>query len=532
MSNVLPDTFVIRGASVVDGTGRPAFAADVTVKDGRLGVSEPGSVNGLHVLNADGLAVTPGFIDVHSHADLQAVLWSDDTDVHASRLLQGVTTEVVGNCGFSPFPVPASFAEEASTFLGIVLGAGAPTFEEFGQYADSVESAGPACNVAPLVGHGTLRVGTLGYEARAATADELDSMRLRLRVAMADGAFGLSSGLCYTPATFAGPSETRALAGLLAETGGIYATHVRNETDLIVESLTEAIDAVAGTGVPLNISHIKVAGRRNWGRSDEVLDLFEAARSRGVDLTADAYPYGAASTMLHSLLPPWLAEGGIPALLGRLTDGGVRARAALDLERGVAGWQNLGSAAGWDRVVVASAPGGPDVEGASIAGLALADDATPVDTIARLLTASGGEVVVVIDAMDDADVRRFLGWQHTLVGSDGIPRPGKPHPRLTGTFPRAVGRYRQAFGSFEEAVHRMTGKSAQRFSIPDRGRITDGAVADVVLVEPDAVIDTGTYQEPWSAPEGIRYVLMAGRPVVADREIVDGRSGRVLRRAG
>jgi N-acyl-D-aspartate/D-glutamate deacylase len=528
----LPDRYVIRGADVVDGTGSAAFAADVVVDGDRLHRAPPGSTVGMHVLDADGLTVVPGFIDVHSHADLEAILWSGNSQVHHSRLHQGVTTEVVGNCGFSPFPVPPRMAEEAARFLGVVFGAGAPTFPAFGEFAAAAESAGLACNVAPLVGHGTLRVGALGYQARRANDDELVSMSAALRGSMREGAFGLSSGLCYTPATFADAAEPRTLAGVLADTGGIYASHVRNETDLVIDALAEAVMAVSGTVVPIHISHVKAAGRDNWGRAGEIIDLFEAARMNGVDVTADAYPYAAASTMLHSLLPPWMAEGGIAALLARLTDRSALGRAADDVIGGVPGWQNLGRAAGWDKVVVASSPAWPKAEGRSIAQLATAGDSGPVDTIARLLIVCAGEVVVVIDAMSDTDVAELLAWPHILIGSDGIPVPGKPHPRLTGTFPRVLGRYRESMGSFEDSVHRMTGRSAARFSIPSRGIIDSGSVADLVLLDPSTVMDRGTYVSPWEPPTGIHRVLLAGRAVVWDGEVVDDSAGRVLKRPG
>ena len=527
----LPANFVLRGGTVVDGTGRARYRADVAVDHGVIRLAEPGAGTGEVIVDADGLVITPGFIDAHSHADLEMFLGPQAANVHESRLLQGVTTEVTGNCGFSPFPFPPHRTEEAKAFLTFVFGAAATPFADLEEYSEAVSASSMACNVAPLVGHGTLRVATLGYEDRAATAAEMGQMETALQAALDQGAFGLASGLCYTPATFAGPEEIRALVRRVATAGGMYATHIRNETDGVRDAVDEALAVAVETGVPLHISHLKVAGRRNWGTAGELLTRLDAARGRGVDVTADVYPYTAASTMLHSLLPPWLIDEGIDTMLARLADPGVRARVAAELESGIPGWQNLGHAAGWDRVTVAASSRHPEREGRSIVELADASDRGPVDTIARLLLAERGQVVAVIDAMDDDDVRRFLAWDHTLVGSDGIPLPGKPHPRLTGTFPRVLSSYRDVFGSLEGAVQRMTGATASRFGIPRRGLIADGRVADLVVLDPDRVRDTGTFADPWQRPAGVEHVLVAGRVAVWQGEVVDSGRGAVLRRA-
>lgn len=355
-------------------------------------------------------------------------------------------------------------------------------------------------------------------------------MTSALERAMSAGAFGLSSGLCYSPATYAQPDELRELVEVLRLTGGVYATHVRNETDLVAASIAEALDTVRGTGVPLHVSHLKVAGRSQWGASGAILGELDTARDSGVDVTADVYPYTAASTMLHSLLPPWVAEGGPDELLVRLGDPTTRREAESGLVDGVPGWQNLGQAAGWDRVVVASASGRPDWEGRSISDLATPDDVTTTDTIARVLTACGGRVVVVIEAMNDDDVARFLGWRHSMIGSDGLPLPGTPHPRLTGTFPRVLGRYRHLFDGLEDAVHRMSGASAHRFEIPERGLVADGLIADLVVFDAGSISDQSTYGDPWAPPSGMHHVFLEGRAAVFDRAVIDDGAGSVLRR--
>jgi dihydroorotase/N-acyl-D-amino-acid deacylase len=524
----LPSEFVLSGGTVVDGTGSDGFEADVVVSGGRVRVVPPGSSAGVLSVDVDGLVVAPGFIDTHSHADAESLL--GDEQVHASRIVQGVTTEVVGNCGLSAFPVDGA-GDLARQFMTIVFGPHVATYPTLDAFATDVESAGLASNIAPLVGHGTLRAVTLGYENRAPTEDELGRMRGALTDALAAGAFGLSSGLCYTPATYAQPAEVQALAAVVADFGGVYATHIRNETDRTVESLMEALDVARATGVDLHISHLKSAGRPQWGTSPAILSLLEQASGDGISVSADVYPYTAASTSLHSLLPPWTAEGGMDVLTASLSDPHWRDRVHDGLRNGVPGWQNLGSAAGWDNVFLATASARPEWEGMSIASLA-ADGDRPVDTIARVLTENTGKVVVVIEAMQHEDMVAFLTWPDTMVGSDGIPLPGKPHPRLTGTFPRVVGRFREAIGSLESAVHRMTGASASRFHISDRGIIADGKVADLVVFDPTTIADRSTYADPWARPEGVAHVIVAGKAAVWDAEPVNGSLGAVLRRAG
>ena len=522
----LPRAFVISGAAIIDGTGAPRRRADVVIADGRILSADAGGPTDLPSLNAEGLVLTPGFIDTHAHADLQP-LTARSPQVHFSRILQGVTTEVSGNCGFSPFPVGGD-PSETQRLLGLLFGPDAPVFGDLDTYAAAIEAEGAASNLAPLVGHGTLRASVLGMEDRQATREELDRMAAMLSRALEQGAFGLSTGLCYTPSAFADPSEVVALARVVASAGGIYATHVRNETDGIRPALREAIETARATGVTLHISHLKAAGGTNHHTASDLLAILERAMVEGIDLTADAYPYTAGSTMLHSLLPPWLIDQGIEAMLHRLSDPGVRSEIDRSLVEGVPGWQNLGSAAGWDRVTIASAPRHPEREGRTVAMLRQPDDRFAADTIARILLDEKGSVVAVIEVMVEDDVRAIVAWPHTMIGSDGIPLPGTPHPRLTGTFPRVLSRYRGA--SLEDTVARMTGIPARRFQLTDRGVVRDGAIADLVLFDPAAVSDRSTYADPWASPTGVHHVMVGGRAAVWESEAVDGSLGRVLRR--
>ena len=523
----LSPIFTLVGGMAVDGTGADPVRRDLAVDDGRMTVLPPGTAPAGERIDVDGLVIAPGFIDVHSHADLEPMTPEGDDPLHASRVRQGVTTEVTGNCGFSPFPVPSAAAPFVQRFLSVLFGPAADTFENLAAYRAAVESKGLASNVAPLIGHGTLRAATIGMTDRPPTPHELTEMQQALLATLEHGAFGLSSGLCYPPATFAAPDELTALAAVATRTGAIYATHIRNETDLVGEALVEAIDTAKAAGARLHISHLKAAGRPNWGSAPALLEVLNTARESGVDVTADAYPYTAGSTMLHSLLPPWLTNEGIDTMLARLGDPGVRRRVDAELAHGIPGWQNLGSAAGWERVTVASSPRHRAREGSSITELGSHDETT-ADTIARLLLDEEGAVLAVIHAMDEEDVRAFLAWPHTMIGSDGIPMPGMPHPRLTGTFPRMLGRYRTE--SLASTVRKMTGDPARRFGIPDRGLVASGLVADLVVFDPQAIMDNGTYSDPWRAPSGIVHVFVNGRPAVRDGAPLDTTAGQVLTR--
>lgn len=529
---VMPDKYVLRGGEVADGTGRGRFSADVVVEAGEIHLAAPGSTRGIHSEDVTGAVISPGFIDAHSHADLAAFFGSTESVLHESRLVQGVTTEVTGNCGFSPFPLAESRSELAYGFLSAVFGDSARTFSDYASYKLTVEGEGLASNVAPLVGHGALRVSEIGYEDRRCHPDEIERMRQSLAAALDAGAFGLSSGLVYTPATYAPSEELEQLAEVVAARGAIYASHVRNETDQVAEAIEEALTLSARVGVATHISHLKSAGERNWGRSGDLVGRLEEMRNQGVDVTADVYPYTSGSTMLHSMLPPWLADQGVAALLERVKDPDTRARAARDLVEGIPGWQNLGTATGWHGIRIAASPERAEWEGRSIATLAEQFDSDIVETISRVLETNRGKVVVVLDAMDEADVRTCMKWSQSMVGSDGIPLPGSPHPRLTGTFPRVLANYsgEDGLGSLEEAVRRMTGATAARFHIPRRGQVADGFIADLVVFDPSSVRDGSTYENPWGRPSGIHHVIMAGEPCVWSEEVVSSRAGRVLAR--
>lgn len=459
---------LIRNALVLDGSNRPGGHGDVAVRDGRI--VAVGAVDGgaRQVIDAGGRALAPGFIDVHTHDDLEVLR----NPGMASKLSQGVTTVVVGNCGISASPVrirgevpdPMNLLGEAADFR----------FADFASYRQAVEAACPAVNVAALVGHTALRQNHMERLDRAATAAEIAAMRAQLRASLAQGALGLSSGLAYGSAFHAPSSEVAELARELPS-GGVYATHLRDEFGGILGALDEAFDAARAPRAAVRVSHLKCAGVDNWGRSREVLHRLDAA-SADQDVACDCYPYAASASTLD---------------LKQVTDA-------------------------YDILITWSAPE-PAQGGRLLAAIAADWGVTLAEAAVRLQPAGA-----VYHCMDEADVRRILAHPLTMIGSDGLPRDPRPHPRLWGTFPRVLGHYArdQALFPLHTAVHKMTGLPAARFALGARGRIHAGGCADLVLFDPARVRDTASFHDPVRAAEGIDAVWVNGKLAYDGNEVI------------
>jgi dihydroorotase/N-acyl-D-amino-acid deacylase len=514
---------------LVDPATRTVTEADLRTRDDRIaevGHLRPEASD--HVLDIGGLSLAPGLIDTHTHADCVAFLPDSDSNLAAANLLQGVTTQVCGNCGYSPFP-----AEESPAVLGYLLpalGPGTRTFRSMQVWSEESANRLPT-NLAPLVGHGTLRAAAMGFEDRPPTASELATMKALLEECLAGGAFGLSSGLIYAPGLYASTDELAELAGVVARHRAPYASHIRNETDGVSDAVREAIEIGRRSGAAVHISHHKAAGKANWGRTVETLAVIDQARSAGADVTVDVYPYTAGSTALQALLPPWALEGGVDAMLARLADGGTRQRIRHDLQASE-GWQNLVLATGWDGIRIAASSLHPDYEGSTLARIAAEQQRDPLDLVADLLIAERANVTIILEMMDEADVRNVLRWTHAMVGSDGILQPGRPHPRLAGSFARVLGRYcrQERLWPLPDAIARMTWLPAQRFHLLDRGRLTPGSAADLVAFDPSRIGDRATYDRPLEPPDGVTYVIVNGRLAVDNGALTGHSSGRVVRR--
>jgi N-acyl-D-amino-acid deacylase len=527
-------SLLIRNGTVVDGSGRPGHRADVALDGDRIAAVEPALAgDAARVLDAAGHVVAPGFIDAHSHSDLFYLACPSAE----SKVRQGVTTEVVGMCSFSQAPVRPEAREAVRGWAG---GVGATLdlgWETFGHYLDALRAVRPSVNVVHFVGHGALRIAAMGFAARPPDAGELSVMTRLLGEALDAGAFGFSTGLVYAPSAYAETGELVALARAMAPRRGLYFSHVRGESSMLLESIEEAIRIGEAGGVGVQIAHVKASGPENWPKIDAALRLVEAARARGVDVAGDVYPYNAGSTKLDNLMPAWAHEGGVTRLLERLADRAARRRIVeeclVDGER----WHTVSQGRiGFDQVFIASCRR-RELEGLHLAALARQSGQAPADALMDLLLAERCTVGMVSFAQSLENVAKVLAHPHVMIGSDSIPlfagegdRPGRPHPRTYGTFPRVLGEYARERGllSLEAAVHKMTGMPAARLGLRDRGLVRPGHAADLAIFDPRTVRDESSYADPHRYPSGIPYVVVNGAVVVDRHRLTAARPGRVL----
>jgi N-acyl-D-amino-acid deacylase len=528
---------VLRGGRVIDGTGRGAQRADIAIAGGRIvAVGEVEGVEARTVLDVGGLTVCPGFIDMHSHSDYSLI----SAPEAESRIGQGITTEVMGNCGYSPAPVDPARREATMEWSGS-LGQGLEyTWTRLGEFLDRLEDLQVATNVLALVGHGAVRVAAMGFERRAPSATELERMRVLVAEAMADGAYGLSTGLIYPPATYSETDEIVAVARVAARHGGLYFTHMRNEANGLFDAVREALTIGREAGIGVQVSHLKAAGARQWGRMGEVVSLIEEARRRGENVAADFYPYEAGGTFLYGILPPDLMEGGIEGLLARLPQPDTRRRVADAISNGLDGWWNpVGAIGGWDEVtVVELGSKRRDLLGRSVTEIGRMLDKDPLEAALDLLYEERGSVQIVIRMMRDGDIETVARTPWAMMGTDGSaesPRAAEEHlthPRSYGTTARFLGDYvrRRETSTLEAAIHRMTGMPAARMGLRERGRIAPGLAADLVVFDPVAVADVATYAAPHRPPAGFQHVFVNGVAALKDGSFTYARAGRVLRR--
>ncbi|HTO11197.1 MAG TPA: amidohydrolase family protein [Candidatus Binatia bacterium] len=527
------DDLLIRGGHLIDGTGAPGRDADVSVQAGRVVAVERRSTRPAHrEIDARGQVVAPGLIDIHTHSDFTLPL----NPRAESKIRQGVTLEVAGNCGFSAAPALPGRAGVLREYL-----ASSAPWLEFAETSFADYVAGfprTAVNVILQVGHHTLRIMTAGMEARPVTAAELAAMERLLAEALAAGAWGLSSGLFTAPGCYADAAEIHALARVLRRHGAAYASHIRDEANSVDVAVAEAIAVAEATGVHVQIAHLKLSGVDNWGGAARLLDTLAAARRRGLPVDCDAYPYDTATNPLRNLLPRFVMEGGIPAMLERLGRREVRERLRAEIAR--EGLTNFGRIPSWDVVRVAVSPHLPQEAGRTFGELAKHRRVDPLDAVCDFIVADRGETRILITSMSDADVRRISTAPWVTVGSDGnalatsgVTSQGKPHPRYYGTHARMLGSYVRDLGllTLEAAIHKMTGASAAALGLADRGVLREGAWADVTVLDPARVGERGTYDDPHRYAVGVSTVVVNGTVVIDGGDHTGALPGRVLRRA-
>ena len=537
---------LLENARIVDGTGAPWFRGNVVVVNGRIvdvvrgdgtrgnaGEEQRLDVDAAGCLDVDGQVVCPGFVDTHSHSDLE--LFADPT--LAPKVRQGITTEILGQDGFSFAPMfRDGGAEEWAQHLSGLAGDVDVewTWDTVEDYLDAVDENGIAPNVATLVGHGTVRFNLLGMSDRDPTDAELDEMASLVDDALDAGAIGFSTGLVYSPQANASTEEVRRLAARLEPYGRPFVAHIRSEGRWIWDALDEFVDVGADEDIPLHLSHFKVGGPEQHGKVDRATALVEAARERGVDITAEQYPYTAGSTMLSAVLPPWVHADGPEGTLEQLTDDDSRERIRRDIEEWrIDGWENIGALTGWDQVVIANVETDENehVEGMSVADVAAERQTDPVDAVCDLLVEEELGVSMTLHMLDEHDVQDILSYERVCVATDGL-FGGKPHPRVYGTYPKILGHYvrEKNLLTLEEAVRKMTSLPARAMGLDRKGVVRPGMDADLVVFDPVTVESRATFENPRRHPKGIEHVLVNGEFVVRDGETTGNLPGRAVRK--
>ncbi len=516
---------IIKNAKIVDGSGEPSYKGAIGLKGDRIEKiwreREP-DCESAEVYDAQGMAVSPGFVDIHSHTD---------TTVHRypkveSKILQGVTTDLGGNCGSSCAPLKPG--KEAD--MEVWKGGRSYTWHSFGEFLDYLESVEPSINLACGVGHGALRFAAIGFERREATRTEMEDMKSMLADSLDEGAFMMSSGLIYPPGSYAGADELAELCEVVADKGAFYATHMRNEGLRIVEALEEAIDTARRGGASLQISHHKMTSRELWGKSDITLGMIEKAREEGMDIWVDQYPYVATSTSLSSDIPNWAFEGGIEALKARLRDPQTRVEIIRQADEGYPlRWKNtVLSYAGIEEF--------DKYQGMNLEHIGEAMGCSGAEACVRIVAEGGNIPQKVHFAMCEEDIENIMKRPYVMIGSDGwgynLDYPGLPHPRSFGTFPRVLSYYSRERGLFplEEAVRKISGLPAWRMGLDKRGLLKEGWFADITIFAPDIICDDPSYENPKQACSGIARVYVNGVLTAENGRHTGARSGRILRR--
>jgi N-acyl-D-aspartate/D-glutamate deacylase len=527
---------IIRGATLIDGTGSAPRPADVGVSGGRIeAIGSLSAASAQDVIDGSDSIVCPGFIDMHTHSDLTPLV----DPRCASKVRQGVTTELVGHCGFSAFPLRRDTSQEL-TELGRAVFMGRTErarWSDCAGYLEALESARPAFNMATLVGAGTVRSAVMGYDNRAPTADELLAMRNEVSKAMEQGAFGVSSGLTLYPSSVAETDELVALCETAASWDGVYDTHTRHLAGWHFKSVQEAVEIGERAGIAVQVAHLCLIDPRFWGETAKLFEIMEEARARGIDVTFDAYPYTAAGCPFSEAMPDWVQDGGTEAMLSRLSDPAIRSKLLAEAE---ATWFS-GIPLHWDKCVIAwpGPHGDPSWVGANIEDLARRSGNSPEEMMLDILLRSRDIGLMIVHNRLEDDVEKLVSHSLGMIGSDGIavaadgPWAKSPvHPRFYGAFPRVLARFvreREAM-PLEEAIRKMTSLPADKLGLHQRGRIKQGLIADLVVFDPVKVRDLATFERPHQYPVGISHVMVRGEWVVRDGEQTEARPGQILRR--
>ncbi len=534
---------VINNGRIVDGTGNPPYLSDLAIKEGKITkIKKVISDKATIVIDAKGLIIAPGFIDIHSHSDSNIPI----SNKLESMITQGITTAAVGQCGISLAPISDEtfdlFKKEVDMWSppGVEIDLSWRSFED---YLKELEKGKCSMNIVPFVGFGAIRLaGGPGYEDRPPTSEELIKMQSYVEEALQSGAFGMSTGLIYSPQVYAKTDEVIELAKIVAKYNRIYFSHIRDEGAKVVKAVEEFIRIVEASGCKSGqIAHHKASGITNWGLSKKTLQIIHEANQRGLDITCDQYPYNRSMTSLITILPPWVHVGGIESILERLDDAKNREKIKNEMEEGLTDQENFAKHQGFENIFIASVKTDKwlDIEGKSIAEITkirnLKDD---YETLFSIISDEKGAVWITIESMGEEDIKRIMTSEYSMVSTDGSGvspegplSHGKPHPRFYGTFPRVLGKFvrEEKWLSLEEAIWKMTGFPAKKLDLEERGLIKENYWADIVIFDPETVKDEATYEEPHRFSTGIDYVIVNGKITVEKGKLQEVLEGKILR---
>ncbi|MBI5747031.1 MAG: D-aminoacylase [Nitrospirae bacterium] len=525
-----PYDIVIKGARIIDGTGSQSYNSDIGISGDRIGlIGAIPDEKGGRIIDAEGMVASPGFVDIHSHSDYYLLIDRRGE----GKIRQGVTTEIGGNCGYSAAPICGEEFEERKKTYKDLYGLDAD-WKDLDDYFERLETGGLPFNFGLLIGHNTIRGSIMGARADNPSESEMGRMLEMVKSGMENGAVGISTGLIYPPACFSEEEEIIRLCQLVKDMGGIFTIHMRSEGDLLAEAVEEAIRISSKSGIPLQISHLKTAGKKNWEKIDKVFSIIEEARVRGIDVTADRYPYTAGNTLLSAIMPNWVLEGGRAKGISRIKDLGLRKKIEEELSKK----RDISS---FDRIIISQVfkESNKAYEGLSVlraAGIAGKDlYAFLFDLLAEEEMLAEG----IFFSMDEENLKRILSRPYVMVASDsasiGIDGPlskGRPHPRGFGAFPRVISKYvrEERVLDLVTAIKKMTYDPCRKFGITDRGTIKTGSYADIVLFDPEKIKDLASYDDPKQFPDGIAYVVLNGEITLERGNITSCKAGRVLRR--
>ena len=533
---------LIKNGMVVDGAGNPWYRSDIAIKEGKIVKIRPQlNEEATSEIDATGLVVCPGFIDMHSHTDFILAFYSKMD----SFIRQGITTAVVGMCGQTLAPIhPERVAEFKQLFTSFLPTGGDIKIQwnSFEEYLDKMEKTRVPSNLVFFVGYQPIRIAAgLAFENRPPTSEEMEKMKEYVAEAMEAGAFGLSTGLIYSPQVFAKTDEIIELAKVAAEYNGLYFSHIRGEGENLINSVKELIEIVEKSGcIGGQIAHHKVSGARYWGTSKETIRLMEEANERGLSITCDQYPFNRGQSGLITALPPWVQEGGTDKILERLKDPEILKQIKKDVAEGIEGWENWIKDNGFERIFITFVKNKDwkAIEGKNISEITkIKGKSDDWETIFAVLLDNDAGVPITIETMGEDDIRRIMTSRYQMIGTDGAGVPHLAglkafHPRFFGTYPRILGRYvrEEKLLTLEEVIRKMTSFPAQRLGLSDRGLIKEGMWADIVVFNPDTVIDVATYENPHQFPEGILHVIVNGMVVVENNKQKRVFPGKILRR--